>query len=312
VTTPRWDAAQFRIGVSPVDWRSSAPPLNERTYFRPGSNLTAISDTVGGRYGTKSAENQLVTNNDLRRITTVPSLPDALGRFKALVARTPLLGTAARSFVRIPVVEDFRRRFGFRGSSSYWEDRYRQGGTSGSGSFGRLAEFKADIVNGFVQKMGIRTVIEFGCGDGAQLAVARYPRYIGIDVAEGSISTCRRRFAGDKTKSFHLASQIPTDLGGFDLVLSLDVIYHLVEDEVFDAYMRSLFAHAGRFIAIYSSNKLEPSDAPHVRHRLFTRWIEVHEPQWNQLDFVPNIYPHDPARPGETSFADFYFFERNP
>jgi cyclopropane fatty-acyl-phospholipid synthase-like methyltransferase len=252
-----------------------------------------------------------VTNNDPVGIEMMPSHPDTMGRLKAFVAGTPFLGAAARTIVRIPAIEDLRRRLGFRGSSSYWEDRYRQGGTSGSGSFGRLAEFKAEIVNGFVEKMGIQTVIEFGCGDGAQLALARYPRYVGIDVAEGSISACRSRFAADQTKSFHLASQIPPDLGRFDLVLSLDVIYHLVEDEVFDGYMRSLFARAYRFVAIYSSNKVESSDAPHVRHRVFTHWIEVNEPQWKQSGFVPNIYPHDPARPGDTSFADFYFFERN-
>jgi methyltransferase family protein len=272
----------------------------------------SIFVTAGLRTVRKLLNNLPVNTKDLMSTSTVPSLPDALGRFKTLIAGTPLLGAAARSIVRIPVIEDLRRRLGFRGSFSYWEDRYRQGGTSGSGSFGRLAEFKAGVVNGFVEKSGSQTVIEFGCGDGAQLALGRYPRYIGIDVAEGSISACRNRFAGDKTKSFYLAGQIPPDLGDFDLVLSLDVIYHLVEDEVFDAYMRSLFVHAGRFIAIYSSNKIDPSDAPHVRHRLFTRWIEVNEPQWKQLDFVPNIYPHDPARPGETSFADFYFFARNP
>ncbi|HEY2122850.1 MAG TPA: class I SAM-dependent methyltransferase [Chthoniobacterales bacterium] len=241
----------------------------------------------------------------------MPSQSDTLGRLKAFVAGTPVLGAVARSIARIPVIEDLRRRFGFRGSSSYWEDRYRHGGTSGSGSFGRLAEFKAGILNDYVGKKGIQTVIEFGCGDGSQLALARYPRYVGIDVAHGSITTCRSSFAGDKTKSFHLASQIPPDLGRFELVLSLDVIYHLVEDEVFDTYMRSLFAHADRFMAIYSSNKIEPSDAPHVRHRVFTRWIEINEPVWRQSGFVPNIYPHDPARPGDTSFADFYFFERN-
>jgi SAM-dependent methyltransferase len=237
------------------------------------------------------------------------SRPDAGRRLRSLVAATPVLGAAARSLARIPVVEGLRRRFGFQGSSSYWEERYRQGGTSGSGSFGRLAEFKAVTLNDFVEKMGVQSVIEFGCGDGEQLALARYPRYAGIDVAEGSITACRQRFAGDGAKSFYLAGQIPADLGRFDLVLSLDVIYHLVEDEVFNAYMRSLFAHACRFVAVYSSNKVEPSDAPHVRHRLFTRWIETNEPQWQQSGFLPNLYPHDPAHQGDTSFADFYFFE---
>jgi SAM-dependent methyltransferase len=248
-----------------------------------------------------------------RGISVKPSYPDSSSRLKALVAATPVLGAAARSLARNPVVKGLRglrRRLEFPGSSSYWEQRYRQGGTSGSGSFGRLAEFKAETLNGFVARMGIQSVIEFGCGDGAQLALAGYPRYVGIDVAEPSISACRQRFVADATKSFYLASQLPADLGRFDLVLSLDVIYHLVEDEVFGAYMRSLFANAGRFVVIYSSNKVEPSDAPHVRHRLFTHWIEVHEPQWRKTGYLPNKYPSDPARPDETSFADFYFFER--
>jgi SAM-dependent methyltransferase len=236
------------------------------------------------------------------------SHPDHGSALKALVAATPVLGAAARTLARIPVVKKLRR-LGFR-SSSYWEQRYRQGGTSGPGSFGRLAEFKAETLNGFVARMDVQSVIEFGCGDGAQLALAEYPLYVGIDVAESSICACRERFAGDATKSFFLASQIPANLGPFDLVLSLDVIYHLVEDKVFDAYMRSLFAHAVRFVAIYSSNKVEPSDSLHVRHRLFTRWIEVHEPQWRKTGYLPNKYPWDPAEPAETTFADFYFFER--
>jgi SAM-dependent methyltransferase len=252
-----------------------------------------------------------MSNNNSGAGTTKASYLGTTSRLKAIVAAAPLLGAAARSISQIPVVEGLRRRFGFRGSSSYWEQRYRHGGTSGSGSYGRLAEFKAQTVNEFVQRMGIRTVIEFGCGDGAQLALAQYPRYVGIDVAESSIVACRQRFAGDATKSFYLASQLPADLGRFDLVLSLDVIYHLVEDEVFEAYMRSLFANAGRFIAIYSSNKVESSDAPHVRHRLFTKWIEIHEPEWRQSGFIPNIYPHNAARTSDTSFADFYFFEQS-
>jgi SAM-dependent methyltransferase len=232
---------------------------------------------------------------------------------KSLVAATPVLGAAARSLARKPVVKRLRhlwRRCRFPGSSSYWEERYRQGGTSGSGSFGRLAEFKAETLNGYVARMGIQSVIEFGCGDGAQLALARYPRYVGVDVAESSVSACRRLFSGDTTKSFYLAGQLPADLGRLDLALSLDVIYHLIEDQVFDAYMHSLFAHASRYVVIYSSNKVDPTEDLHVRHRLFTSWIEANEPQWQKADYLPNKYPRDPARPDETSFADFYFFER--
>ena len=235
--------------------------------------------------------------------------PDKINRIKALVASSPLLGPVARGIARIPAVGDLRRRFGFKGSSHYWEERYQQGGTSGSGSFGRLAQFKAEILNDWVKEKGVKSVIEFGCGDGEQLALARYPRYVGVDVARGSIEACRRRFSGDSTKRFYLATELPPTLADFDLVLSLDVIYHLVEDQIYENYMRSLFVCAGRFVAIYSSNMTAPSDAPHVRHRLFTQWITVNKPQWEQVGFVRNTYPFDASQPEETSFADFYFFE---
>jgi hypothetical protein len=129
-------------------------------------------------------------------------------------------------------------------------------------------------------------------------------------VAKGSIFACRRRFARDVTKESYLGERMPADPGCYDLALSLDVIYHLVEEKVFDAYMRSLFTDAGRFVAIYSSNKVESSDATHVRHRLFTRWIELHEPQWRNTNYLPNKYPYDFTQSAETSFSDFYFFER--
>jgi hypothetical protein len=232
-------------------------------------------------------------------------------RVKAFVATNPILGPAAGAIARTPVVLELRRRFGFRDSSTYWEKRYREGKTSGVGSYGRLAAFKAEVLNDFVAKQNVQSVIEFGCGDGAQLALAKYPSYVGVDVAQGSIKICEKRFAGDTSKRFYLTNKLPADLGRFDLALSLDVVYHLVEDNIFEAYMHSLFEHAAQFVVIYSSNKEEPSGVPHVRHRLFAKWIEKKAPQWRQCGFIRNRYPEDPERPDHSSFADFYIFELN-
>ena len=79
----------------------------------------------------------------------------------------------------------------FKGSEVYWESRYRSGGNSGPGSFGELAGFKADVLNAFICSEGIKSVIEFGCGDGHQLSLARYPRYLGIDVSRFAIARCK-------------------------------------------------------------------------------------------------------------------------
>lgn len=53
----------------------------------------------------------------------------------------------------------------FKNSADYWERRYLSGGTSGSGSYNRLAEFKAEFLNEFVRENNVETVIEFGSGD---------------------------------------------------------------------------------------------------------------------------------------------------
>jgi cyclopropane fatty-acyl-phospholipid synthase-like methyltransferase len=202
------------------------------------------------------------------------------------------------------------RKFTFPGSASYWEARYRGGETSGSGSYGRLAEFKAEVLNEFVRTKGIRTVFELGCGDGAQLELARYPEYVGVDVASGSVKWCSARFANDTTKRFYLASAMADILGTFDLALSLDVIYHLIEDSVFEGYMRSLFARSRRYVAIYSSDYDAATEALHVRHRKFTDWIAQNAHGWRAIGTVANRYPFDPKRPHDTSFCDFHFFAR--
>ena len=44
-------------------------------------------------------------------------------------------------------------------------------------------------------------MVEFGCGDGNQLSLAQYPRYVGLDVSRTAIGLCQRRFAKDPAKS---------------------------------------------------------------------------------------------------------------
>lgn len=206
-----------------------------------------------------------------------------------------------------------RRRLGelsFGSSRRYWERRYSRGGTSGAGSYGRLALFKAEFLNDFVERRGVQSVVELGCGDGHQLSLARYPSYLGLDVAPSAVELCRRRFAGDPSKRFslHDAQRDPAPSHVAELALSLDVIYHLVEDEVFEAYMRHLFATATRYVIIYASNDEAPSPAPHVRHRRFTDWVARHESGWRLESHTPNRYPLSLEDGEEVSFADFVVF----
>jgi hypothetical protein len=230
---------------------------------------------------------------------------------KKFIKGIPVVGPTAAKLSQLRVFAG-ARRLAFPGSGSFWETVYREGGTSGPGSYGRLAQFKAEILNEFVRTRNIRSVIEFGCGDGAQLKLAKYPEYVGIDVATVSIERCSGLFAQDSTKRFYLANALPQNLGVFDLGLSLDVIYHLVEDPVFDEYMRRLFSTAQRYVVIYASNYDSFTQAMHVRHRKFTTWIDKNARDWELEGMVENRYPFNPQRPEDTSHADFYFFVRRP
>src|ERR1700758_4203860 len=120
---------------------------------------------------------------------------------KNFIKGIPVVGPTAGRISQLPALAR-ARRLAFPGSAPFWESVYRKGGNSGPGSYGRLAEFKAEGLNEFVRTRNIRAVIEFGCGDGAQLKLAKYPEYVGVDVAPSSIARCSALFAQDPTKHF--------------------------------------------------------------------------------------------------------------
>lgn len=196
---------------------------------------------------------------------------------------------------------------GFSGSAAYWEQRYAQGGDSGAGSYGKFATFKARVLNQLFVDEELHSVVEFGCGDGHQLGLLRIDRYVGVDISAQAVARCRAAFAGDATKRFVLDAEYrpePTDCA-----LSLDVIYHLVEDEAYHAYMERLFGAAWRRVVVYSSNRdADPlTDGAHIRHRQFTRWVAANAPGWTLQRVIPNEFPFTGDYRGG-SFADFYLF----
>ncbi len=191
-------------------------------------------------------------------------------------------------------------------SEKYWEERYTKKGNSGSGSYGKLALFKSSILNNFVKKYQIHSTVEFGCGDGNQLAMLESCCYTGYDISHKAIKICKELFQNDNTKNFHHVSEY----GGekYDLSLSLDVIFHLIEDSVYKDYIDTLFSSSNRFVIVYSSNNENMiSDAKHVKHRYFLKDIPK---DFFLLKTVKNQYPYNTKKKKTTSFSDFYIFEK--
>jgi SAM-dependent methyltransferase len=204
-------------------------------------------------------------------------------------------------------------RLRWSGSARYWERRYALGGTSGRGSYGQYAEMKAGIVNRMVREREVTSVIELGCGDGNQLAYLDLEDYIGLDVSATAVTMCIERFRDDSRRKsfFQYSPRAFHDAHGLfvaDLALSQEVVFHLVEDEVFDGYMRLLFSMGRRFVLICSSDRDLPL-GPHERHRRFTPWVEQHAAGWKLAETAPSPHPYD-ERTGEGLLSDFFLYER--
>jgi len=198
-------------------------------------------------------------------------------------------------------------------SAGYWEGRYNQGGNSGEGSYGQLGDFKASVLNDFIKEHDIQSAVEFGCGDGNQLAKIAYPKYIGLDVSATIIKKCIEKFIQDKTKSFFLYDRdCFADNGKIfytDMALSLDVLYHLIEQPVYETYLQHLFASGSRFVVIYSPDQ-DAQIASHENHRKFTSDVERLITGWELFNTIENPYKPAAGKVEEVSLANFYFYKR--
>lgn len=220
---------------------------------------------------------------------------------REIIKRIPFLGSISRKFYRV-----FYKQKPFPGSEEYWVQRYNSGENSGKGSYDNLAEFKAEIINGFINRNNVTTIIEYGCGDGNQLKLGEYPSYTGFDVSSKAIMCCQDIFLDDKTKSFRLINEYKGETA--QLTLSLDVIYHLIEDNVYYSYMERLFNSSERFVIIYSSN-YDAEQEYHEKLRQFTTWVDKHVSNWKLIHFIKNKFPYN-GNNEKDSQSDFYIYEK--
>ena len=199
-------------------------------------------------------------------------------------------------------------------SDEYWEHRYANGGNSGSGSYGRLAEFKAEIINNFIKNNGISSIVDYGVGDGYNLEyydLAQVHTYIGLDVSKTAIDGLKSKGLPDKYKFFCINSDDDVEHQG-DLVLSQDVLYHLIDDAIYYKYLTNLFKMSKKYVIIYACDEdLEELSVHHMLVRRFTPYIREEFRSFKLINTIPNKYPYIPlSRDSSTSVSSFHIYER--
>ncbi len=193
-------------------------------------------------------------------------------------------------------------------SIAYWRDRYAKGQNSGSGSYGQVAEFKAKALNEFIQEQKAARCIEFGCGDGNQLGMLNISTYLGLDVAPGAVEICIEKYKDDPSKSFMLYDPkyfVNNSFITADLTLSMDVILHLIEDDIYMEYMACLFGASAKSVAIFTTaTERQPSRmAAHNKFRDHRPWVRQFAPNFKEINSV--LAPHELGYPEGTGF---YFY----
>jgi SAM-dependent methyltransferase len=190
--------------------------------------------------------------------------------------------------------------------AGYWDRRYREGRTSGAGSEGDEGAYKAEYLSRFLVDHDVKTVVDWGCGDGQVLDLVEFPQqtqYIGVDVSPTIVERMRRdeRFNGPRYL-FHTVDSFMTGTRThLELSLSFDVLFHFPDDNDYRDYLNLLFGSAEKYVMIYSTNYAGGRTARHVYRREFTRDIALMVGNW-ELRAVET-----PLREG---LASFFVYEK--
>lgn len=184
--------------------------------------------------------------------------------------------------------------------SNYWNDRYIAGGNSGAGSYGEYADHKAKVINSYIKNLGIKTISDFGCGDGNQISLLTgFEKYAGYDISSHILEVCRKKFENDSRFSFY---EHTYEMPNADLCMSLDVIYHIINYGVYEMYLATLFGKSDKYVLIFSSNHdRNVKGVTHIHHRIVTDFVDEYVTNFKLVEKIENNL--------KTS-AEFYLYKK--
>jgi len=121
---------------------------------------------------------------------------------------------------------------------SYWDARYKRNLHSGEGSRGSELVFKINAIREVLSRYGSPTVLDFGHGDGElcfQLT-KDISSYVGIDISEVAVTHCALEATkrGLDNFRFFLGDIASVDIQKADVVMCMDVLFHMPSQDKFD------------------------------------------------------------------------------
>nr|WP_186363469.1 glycosyltransferase [Rhizobium sp. ACO-34A] len=167
---------------------------------------------------------------------------------------------------------------------------------TGDNSNDPLTRYKGLVVNLFAQQKNLRSFVELGSGDGSHLPYFDFEQYTGFDVSQAAVARTKAMYAANPNFRFIWSGEPELDWEvheqEYECALSLDILQHLTDDEIFTDYMDRLFSLSSRYVIIYAPNFDAPGGdgALHARHRKFVDFVEQRYPQWTLLKYLENPF----------------------
>lgn len=146
-------------------------------------------------------------------------------------------------------------------SKEYWNNRYKGGGNSGYGSYGEQLNKKLNWLKG----LSVNSITDIGCGDfnfGKNL-MEIYPKadYFGFDISEVVVAKNKQLYPQFTFSSEGIVPQA-------DLVLCIDVLFHLLDDAEYERMLVSLEKVWTKYLVVTAYERNEDL-GNHVKIRNF-------------------------------------------
>lgn len=149
-------------------------------------------------------------------------------------------------------------------AKQYWNDRYKNGNSSGYGSYGEQLKKKL----GWLSGLDVTSISEIGCGDlnfaTHLLHLYRFakPTYTGQDISDLIINKHKIDYP-----LLNFVNNID-DLPQSDLLLCVDVLFHVLDDNEVEPLLQKIESKWTKYLAITAYERDEEMNG-HVRIRKF-------------------------------------------
>ncbi|MBN2259843.1 MAG: class I SAM-dependent methyltransferase [Clostridiales bacterium] len=149
---------------------------------------------------------------------------------------------------------------------AYWEQRYKQGGSSGEGSVDESREWKWNIIDSYLSE--VENVIDLGCGDLTFWLGRNCRQYTGIDVSETILNKNKSarpewNFILSSSDQFIKNMKAP-------VVFCFDMLFHIMDEKSFIKTIDNACRYSSKYLFIYTWKK-NPFSRSFALRRIFKK-----------------------------------------